>query len=156
MKVEKSIEIPMTIGVILQGLGFIIYLICIFAQKSIYPESINITELIVPYDFMLLCVMLLLYVIYMLAMFTSKTESRRTLSVIMIIVLAVIRIASPYISMVSNVILSRKGADYIGAAATLTSTVSLFVSPLRTVASILVIVAIGRYGITSAGTNIEN
>ena len=39
MKVDKSIEIPMTIGVILQGLGFIIYLICIFTQRSFYPSK---------------------------------------------------------------------------------------------------------------------
>ena len=67
----------------------------------------------------------------------------------MLIVYAIVRVLSPYISMLSNVILSRRGAEYIAAAGTLTSTVNLIISPLTIVASILVIVAVGRYGISS-------
>ncbi len=149
MKVDKSIEILMIIGVILHGLSFIVYLICIFAQQSIYPASINITELIIPADFIVLCIILMLYVIFMLAIFTSNTDSRRLLCIVMLIVYAIVRVLSPYISMLSNVILSRRGAEYIAAAGTLTSTVNLIISPLTIVASILVIVAVGRYGISS-------
>lgn len=149
MKENKSIEIPMTIGVILQGLGFIIYLICIFAQRTIYPKSINIPELIIPSDFIVLCVVLLLYVIFILVIFTSNTDSRRMLCIVMLIVYAVVRIVSPYISVLSNVIISRKGSEYLAAAGTLSSTVSMIISPLTTVASILVVIAVGRYGVSS-------
>ena len=154
MKVDKSIEIPMTIGVILQGIGFIIYLICIFTQRSFYPSNISTTELIVPSDFIIQCVILLLYVVFMLAMFTTQSSSRRTLCVIMLIIYAIIRIVSPYISVLSNIILSRKGSGYIAAAGTLSSRVGIITSPLTTVAAILVIVAVGRYGVISPSQNL--
>ena len=149
MKADKSIEIPMIIGVILQGLGFLVYLICIFAQRSIYPDRINVQGLIVPYDFVVLCIVLLLYIIFMLAIFTSNTDSSRMLCIVMLVVYAIVRVLSPYIALLSNVILSRKGAEYISAAGILASTANIFTAPLTTIAAILVIVAVGRYGISS-------
>ena len=150
MKVDKSVGIPMIIGVILQGLSFIVYLICIFAQRSIYPAVINIQELIISFDFIVLCIVMLLYIIFMLAILTSDTDSRRMLCIVMLVVYAIVRVVSPYISILSNVILSRKGVEYISAVGTLTSTVNTFISPLTTIAAILVIVAVGRYGISGA------
>jgi membrane-anchored glycerophosphoryl diester phosphodiesterase (GDPDase) len=67
----------------------------------------------------------------------------------MLVVYAIVRVLSPYIALLSNVILSRKGAEYISAAGILTSTANIFTAPLTTIAAILVIVAVGRYGISS-------
>lgn len=154
MKGNKSIEIPMTIGVILHGIAVIIYLIGFFAQKAFYPSEINVSRLVMPADFFMMIVNFLLYVIFMLVMLTTNGESNRTNCIIMIIAFAVIRIISPYVNMVSSLFNARMGVDHVAAASIVSSTMNLIVSPFATIASILVIVAVSRYGISSPEQNL--
>ncbi|MBR1470637.1 MAG: hypothetical protein IJ600_03225 [Lachnospiraceae bacterium] len=147
---DKAVKMPVIAGLTLQGLAVAGYLILIFVQKSFYPESLKVSELVIPFDFVLQCVVFLLYIIYMLAMQTTERSFGRTVSVIMIAVYTIIRIAVPYISTAGNVILARKGAEYIAASGVLASTATLVISPLVNIASVLVIVAVARYGIISS------
>jgi len=150
MKVDKGISTPMAIGVILQGIAMIIYLIMFFAQKSIMPAGINeeISGLVFPVDFMVVIIVMFFYVAVLLVMLTSDNESRKLFSIIMLVVYAIIRVVSPYISSASNVILARKGDAELAAVSTLSSTANMIIVPFTLVSGILVIVAIVKYGMS--------
>ncbi|MCR5214003.1 MAG: hypothetical protein K6E10_06280 [Eubacterium sp.] len=150
MKVDKGISTPMAIGVILQGIAMIIYLILFFAQKSITPTGINeeISGLVFPVEFMVVIIVMLFYVAVLLVMLTSDMGDRKTFSIIMLVVYAIIRIVSPYLIVISNVILSRKGEAQLVAVSTLSSTANMIIVPFTLVSGILVIVAIVKYGMS--------
>ena len=153
MKTDKSIRGPMIAGLIVHSVAVIIYLICIIVQSSFYPKHINVTQKIIPAEFILQCVILLVYFIFLLVMNTNEGSSRRTVGGIMLVVYTLIRISFPYVSMVSNFIMVRmRDSNYLAASGTLSSYTNMIISPLAAIAAILVVAAVARYGISESGS----
>ncbi len=155
MKLNSSIKIPMIIGMILQFVAITAYLIIIFLQKSLLDSRItdDINRIVIPADFYLQLIIAVLYAIFFLVMSASNSGSQRVQAVVMLIAYSLVRIANPYIIMLSNYLSSRYGAAHLAASSTLNSTANLVVSPLVIIAAILILVSIGRYGIIDEDAN---
>ena len=153
MKLEKCIKTPMIAALILQAICVVSFLILVLTQKSFYSEHITITETTIPPSFFIQCVIMLLYIVYYLVMVTTESDSRRVVGIIMIVVYIVIHILIPVVTALVTVAASRKGAEYLAAMNSIMPMVNFVVSPFSMIASVMVMVAISRYGII--GTSVK-
>ena len=145
---DKRIKTPMIIGIILQGLALVIAGGCSLMQESMASmQNFKIGEKIFPDTLVTIAIIFLLHIIALLVMQTYEGESRRLIGGILAAAYCVVNIASPIISRITVIFESRKGVEFVAAKNVLSSTISLFTSPLNLVSLMLVVIAVGRYGV---------
>ena len=153
---EDNVKKPMVVGVILYGVVFLINVLCTLTQfkgGDLFLSE-QFTEAhearIIPASLFTSLVHLLMLVVFMMIMFTYKGESRRTLEVVMFVVYIVfgwiLGIVSTYLA---NYIYSRQGQEHLVAANAMSNIISIISTPFGTVSGILIVVAIGRYGVST-------
>ncbi|SEQ78231.1 hypothetical protein SAMN02910369_02409 [Lachnospiraceae bacterium NE2001] len=152
---EDNVKKPMIVGVILYGVVFFINVLCSLTQfkggnlflTSSYMEAHEAT--VIPLSLFSTFTHLLMLVIFMLIMFTYKGDSRRSIEIVMFIVYIllgwVLGIVSGYLG---NFIYAKKGTEYLAAYNAMNNVISLISAPFLSVSGILIVVAIGRYGVT--------
>ena len=152
---DKKIRIPVITGVILYGIALIIDLGGIFFQRSVImimgggPESANIDTFIFPLSTVLRIIVMIMYIVFMLVMLKYIGAYRQVAGILMITVYCIVNISSPFIDILDNALTSRlKGADELAALSAINS-FKIFTSPFAVVASVFILIAIGRYGIST-------
>lgn len=146
----KKVKTPMTIGLILYGVAFLITILCTLAQKPIFDLSIahDLNRLVVPLGLFTHLIVLLMVTIFWLVIRTNEnSEANKSSGLAMLIVYCVVNIILPYVSKIGTVFAARMGSEYLGATSVLEAYISMFTAPFCTVAAVLVIVALGRYTI---------
>ena len=157
--VSKDIKTPMTAGVVLAAISTALGFICVALQKNMIFAQMRYTDIdkvIIPPVIAEQIIMLLFYAAVLYIMLEYKGNSRRAASVVILVVYAVFRIAAPYLHIISNLYYSRQGSAVMGASALLESNIGMLAAPFTTVSSMLVLIAIGRYGISSPNTDFSD
>ncbi len=147
---DKNIKLLMIIGIILYAVVLLIDIFMIAIQGSILPAGIG-TQLegkIIPYTFYSHILVLIMYGVFMLVIASNKTDSRKTAGIIMLITYVVVNLILSLSSIIMNVLVSRRGVEYLSGMNALTSYSSTIAEPFMLVSSMLILVAIGRYGIS--------
>ena len=151
---DKRIKTPMIIGIVLQGLSFLIAFGCYLMQSSMNSmKNMAIGEKVFPDTLVTIAVVLLLHIIALLVMNTYEGESGRLIGGILAAAYCVVNVASPIISRITLIFDSRKGVEFIAAKNMLSSTISLLTSPLNLISLVLVMIAVGRYGVLDRELN---
>ena len=146
----KKVKTPMTIGLILYGVAFLITILCTLAQKLIFDQGLthDINRMVVPLNLFTQLIALLMVTIFWLVIRTNgDNEANRSSGLAMIVVYCVENIILPYVSRIGTIFAARMGSEYLGAVSVLEAYISMFTAPFCTVAAVLVIVALGRYTI---------
>ena len=157
--ISKDIKTPMIVGVALAALANALSLICLFMQKyiiNVQMRGIKIEGIIIPtnaFDYM---VTLLFFAVIFYIMLKYKGESRKGISTAILMLYCIYRTSVPYLHILSNILYSKRGSAILGAVTILESNTAMLVTPFMTVASVFILIAVGRYGISRPNTTVEN
>ncbi len=156
----KEVKIPMIVGVMLYGIVLMIDLLSVIFQKSVFEsmnapdEILNLEKSVFPPGFVNIIIVMIMLVAFLLIMFRYKGSSRRNVGIAMIVIYCITGIISPYINMIETIITTKQqGARELSAITTLSTFSNLVTSPFATVSTVLVLIAIGRYGISKTQQN---
>ena len=145
---DKKVKIPMYAATILQALAAIIGWICYFSQKRLnYRQAATLDEMVFPISLTTICVILFVHVICLLVMQTYEGGSKRMTGIIMTVAYCLVHIILHYMSYVTNIFMSRKGAEYVAVHSVLSSSITMLTMPLTTIGLILAVVSIARFGV---------
>ncbi|MBR4759942.1 MAG: hypothetical protein IK078_07335 [Lachnospiraceae bacterium] len=146
---DKTIKIPMIAGIILQGIAVLIGIIAYVGQIGLGSiPGLHITGKVFPDTLATMTITLLMHIVCLLVVQTSQGQSNRTYGIIMVVVYCAVNILSTYVARIATYFETRNGAEYIAAKSVLASTISMLTSPLCFVSLALVLIAIGRYGVS--------
>ena len=148
---NKDIKLPMFLSLISYSVSFLIMVLLTLGQSSVQGVFMsNGTDVkIFPAAMFTGILTLLMYVVFSLYMITYKGDNAKTAEIVMLIVYVVVNLLMTYMTtIVASLFYSRKGAEYIAASSSLGSAISLCTAPFSVIASVLMIVAIGRFGVS--------
>ena len=156
----KEVKIPMIVGIIIYGIALIIDLIGVFAQKAVFDfmgaDNIHLDSLFFPYTTVCQIIVMAMFISFFLVMLFYKGHARRVAGIVMIVVYCVVNIVMPFIDIqVTRMTAIFHGENGLAAMASLKNFIGIFTSPFVTVSTVLLFVAIGRYGIINKENNAE-
>ena len=157
---KKEVKIPMIVGMILYGIALIIDLVSVFAQKAVFDlmgvTVIHLSSLAFPFITVCQIAVMAMFIAFWLVMRYYKGSGRRAAGIVMIVVYCVVNIAMPFIDIqVTRMTAIFQGEEGLAAVSSLKNFIGSFTSPFVTVSTVLLFIAIGRYGIISKENNAE-
>ena len=151
---ESNIKKPMLIGILLYAIAYLIIVVITVTQY--YGTGIFISRdivdgelVIIPMQIYTGLINILKLVVFYLIMATYKGNSRRVVEVVLLIVHVILGgitgLVTGYLGSILN---ARRGSEYIVAYQGMNNAINIFTVLFTTIAGLLIIIAIGRYGIS--------
>ena len=113
--------------------------------------TMNFDKFIFPLFSVFQIIVMIMYIIFMIVMLKYKGAYRKLAGILMIVVYCIVNIVSPFINVLDRFLTSKlKDSEELYALSAIESFM-IFVSPFTVVASVLILIAIGRYGISKEG-----
>ena len=146
---DKRVRIPMLVGIGLYGFAIILSILCSFNTQRILPifRNLDYEGNIFPISIISTVVLLVLYIAFYAIMISSNGKNNRVIGVIMLVAYALPCVGSIFTTYLWASIAARKGAEYLAAYSSINTAITIVTNPFISVASILILVAIGRFGI---------
>lgn len=146
---NNKIKIPMIVGIVLSAIALFIDLFIFASRETVYkimnaPDSIKVT--VFPITAVMQMIFTVLFVVFLLIMLKIKGQSTRIAAVVMTIIYCLLTISTPFIKMAYNTYLNSIDVENIAAGGTLESFISLCTPLFTVVSTVLIFIAIGRYG----------
>ncbi len=153
----KEIKTPMIIGLILCGVAVLINLIITLGQSVFLGvvTTAQISTKVIPSSLFVNLLILIMFGVFLFVMLTNKDDNRRTVGIVMTVFYLVFRFAASFAGIIEKRILVRKGVEFFAALSSLESLVSMVTSPFLAISTVLVVIAIARYGISDTNSNFQ-
>ncbi|MBP3807860.1 MAG: hypothetical protein ILA13_05525 [Eubacterium sp.] len=156
----KYIKTPILVSIALRGFAYLLVILLTLGQSSavklVSGGDFEGVGTVIPLSLFTSLIILLETVVFYLVMRNYEGNSRRTVEIVMFIASFVISALSTIAVYVYNVVLSRQGVDSYAMAAQLNQVINLSTAPFNSVATVLMIVAIARYGISDIAIDDRN
>lgn len=156
----KYIKTPILVSIALRGFAYLLVILLTLGQSSavklVSGGDFEEVGTVIPLPLFTSLIILLETVVFYLVMRNYEGNSRRTVEIVMFIASFVISALSTIAVYVYNVVLSRQGVDSYAMAAQLNQVINLSTAPFNSVATVLMIVAIARYGISDIAIDDRN
>lgn len=156
----KYIKTPILVSIALRGFAYLLVILLTLGQSSavklVSGGDFEGVGTVIPLPLFTSLIILLETVVFYLVMRNYEGNSRRTVEIVMFIASFVISALSTIAVYVYNVVLSRQGVDSYAMAAQLNQVINLSTAPFNSVATVLMIVAIARYGISEIAIDDRN
>lgn len=156
----KYIKTPILVSIALRGFAYLLVILLTLGQSSavklVSGGNFEGVGTVIPLPLFTSLIILLETVVFYLVMRNYEGNSRRTVEIVMFIASFVISALSTIAVYVYNVVLSRQGVDSYAMAAQLNQVINLSTAPFNSVATVLMIVAIARYGISDIAIDDRN
>ena len=156
----KYIKTPILVSIALHGFAYLLIILLTIGQSSavklVSGGNFEGVGTVIPLPLFTSLIILLETVVFYLVMRNYEGNSRRTVEIVMFIAYFVIGALSTIAVYVYNVVLSRQGVDSYAMAAQLNQVINLSTGPFNSVATVLMLVAIARYGISDIAIDDRN
>ena len=156
----KYIKTPILVSIALHGFAYLLIILLTLGQSSavklVSGGNFEGVGTVIPLPLFTSLIILLETVVFYLVMRNYEGNSRRTVEIVMFIAYFVIGAFSTIAVYVYNVVLSRQGVDSYAMAAQLNQVINLSTGPFNSVATVLMLVAIARYGISDIAIDDRN
>ena len=156
----KYIKTPILVSIALRGFAYLLVILLTLGQSSavklVSGGNFEGVGTVIPLPLFTSLIILLETVVFYLVMRNYEGNSRRTVEIVMFIASFVISALSTIAVYVYNVVLSRQGVDSYAMAAQLNQVINLSTGPFNSVATVLMLVAIARYGISDIAIDDRN
>lgn len=156
----KYIKTPILVSIALHGFAYLLIILLTLGQSSavklVSGGNFEGVGTVIPLPLFTSLIILLETVVFYLVMRNYEGNSRRTVEIVMFIAYFVIGALSTIAVYVYNVVLSRQGIDSYAMAAQLNQVINLSTGPFNSVATVLMLVAIARYGISDIAIDDRN
>ena len=156
----KYIKTPILVSIALHGFAYLLIILLTLVQSSavklVSGGNFEGVGTVIPLPLFTSLIILLETVVFYLVMRNYEGNSRRTVEIVMFIAYFVIGALSTIAVYVYNVVVSRQGVDSYAMAAQLNQVINLSTGPFNSVATVLMLVAIARYGISDIAIDDRN
>lgn len=156
----KYIKTPILVSIALHGFAYLLIILLTLGQSSavklVSGGNFEGVGTVIPLPLFTSLIILLETVVFYLVMRNYEGNSRRTVEIVMFIAYFVIGALSTIAVYVYNVVVSRQGVDSYAMAAQLNQVINLSTGPFNSVATVLMLVAIARYGISDIAIDDRN
>ena len=146
---DKRVRIPMIAGIVVYGISIVLSILCALSTQKILPlfSTIEYEGMIFSPSILKSMVYIVLYIAFYFIMQTTNGSSNRVIGIILLVAYGVSGIVNFFWGFIDNIIAARKGVEYLAAASSMSTATSIVTLPFTLAASILIVVAIGRFGI---------
>ncbi|MCR5121191.1 MAG: hypothetical protein K6B74_02090 [Ruminococcus sp.] len=152
---SKEIKKPLTVGLILYGIAVLISLLCVLFPNAVFDflngHAVDLCSdsLIFPLVFVFHIAVFLLFAVFTIIMHKYKGSSERLIVILFIRIYCVINVAKPFVLnfetyMVGELFAGEKDLAHSFA---LSNSIEMITFPFTVVSSVLVFIAVSRYGI---------
>lgn len=156
----KYIKTPILVSIALRGFAYLLVILLTLGQSSavklVSGGDFEGVGTVIPLPLFTSLIILLETVVFYLVMRNYEGNSRRTAEIVMFIAYFVIGFLSAIASYVYNIVVSRQGEYNLAMLSQLNQVIYLCTAPFNSVATVLMIVAIGRYGISDIAIDDRN
>ncbi len=147
---DKRVRIPMLAGIVMYGLSIVASLLVSLNTKAVLLifSTIEYEEgNVFPPAIFRSMIILALYIAFYFIMRSCNGKSNRLVGIILLIVYCIPGFAGVFFSYLDNYLLVQKGTEYVVAYSSVSTAISMVTFPFTLIASVLILAAIGRYGI---------
>jgi hypothetical protein len=152
---DKRVRIPMLAGIILYVVAMAVsILISVNTQKvvSLYSSLEYDGGNIFPVTIARSLIILGLYIAFYIIMRLCNGKNNRLIGVIMLIAYCISGLSGVFFNYWDNYMAAQNGSNYLVAYSGVSSAISVATLPFTLVASVLVLISVGRFGILGADT----
>ena len=151
--IDRNVKLPLIVGLIIQGIAVIIGLGFFVAQNSLVNTMIGTgaenKKTIFPLGLLSIIILLILHIITFLVIKTYEGNNRRMVEIFLVAAYCLRGLLSVGFTYLVNVLYyARLGVETIAAASAINNLYSIIVTPICTISIFMVIIAIGRYGVS--------
>ena len=139
---DNKVRLPMIAGIVVYGISILLSVLCALNTQAILPLFST-----AQYEGNIFPPSILKSVVVLVIMQTSNGKYNRVIGIIMLVAYCIPGIVNLYWGLVENVMIAQKGVEYLAAYSSMNTAVTLVTAPFTTVAGVLVVVAVARFGI---------
>ena len=147
---DKRVSVPMIAGIVFYGISVVLGFLCAMNTETILKvfSTVEYTENVYPFSLYFSVIVLVLYVGFYYIMKSCNGKNNRFLGIVMLVAYAIPALLGKIISFGEVIISGRKmGELYLATLSSVNTAITIVSAPFLAVASILIVVAIGRFGI---------
>ncbi len=148
---ENNVKIPQIIALILQGVALAAAVLSVLSQKSIVAGMSSLQysgPAVVPLQVYIIGICSLIQLIFLFVTMKYEGRNRRVIAGIVAAIYCLLIISTQWLSVLSNMVISRQGQERLVVHSLTTSAISNSTGPFLVIASALFFIALGRYGIS--------
>ncbi|MBR5090996.1 MAG: hypothetical protein IK093_16330 [Ruminiclostridium sp.] len=155
-EITKEIKAPMTAGVIVHGIAVAADLLSVIFQNDVYKtmQGSFLNETVFPFTVVSHIIIMVMFIVFLMTMLLYKGTSRKLAGIVMVVIYCITGVVMPLVDIFATILTGRfAGAGQLAAYNTLKTFIGMVSSPFIVVSTVLVFIAIGRYGISKQDNN---
>ncbi|MBP3753336.1 MAG: hypothetical protein J6I66_00580 [Lachnospiraceae bacterium] len=146
---DKRVRVPMMAGIIVYGISILLSVLCALNTPMIVNifSTIEYDGRVFPITIIGSLITLALYIAFYFIMNSCKGKHNRVIGIIMLIAYCLPSIGNYFLTMAGSVLAARQGEESLVALSAVSQAISIVTLPFNLAAGVLIVVAMGRFGI---------
>ena len=146
---DKRVRVPMLAGIIVYGISILLSVLCALNTPMIVNifSTIEYDGKVFPITIIGSLITLALYIAFYFIMNSSNGKHNRVIGIIMLIAYCLPSIGNYFLTMAGSVLAARQGVERIAVLSAVSQAINIVTLPFNLAAGVLIVVALGRFGI---------
>lgn len=146
---DKRVRVPMLAGIIVYGISILLSVLCALNTPMIVNifSTIEYDGKVFPITIIGSLITLALYIAFYFIMNSSNGKHNRVIGIIMLIAYCLPSIGNFFLTMAGSVLAARQGVERIAVLSAVSQAINIVTLPFNLAAGVLIVVALGRFGI---------
>lgn len=154
---DKRVRIPMLAGIVVYGISIVLSVLCAVNTPAVVKlfSTMEYEERVFPITIIGSFITLALYIAFYFIMRSCNGKSNRVIGIIMLVAYCLPSIGNYFLAIAGNVMAAKRGVETIAALSSVSSAISIVTLPFTLAAGVLIVVALGRFGIIEGAADSE-
>ena len=154
---DKRVRIPMLAGIVVYGISIVLSVLCAVNTPAVVKlfSTMEYEERVFPITIIGSFITLALYIAFYFIMRSCNGKSNRVIGIIMLVAYCLPSIGNYFLAIAGNVMAAKRGLETIAALSSVSSAISIVTLPFTLAAGVLIVVALGRFGIIEGAADSE-
>ncbi len=146
---DKRVRIPMLAGIVVYGISIVLSVLCAVNTPAVVKlfSTMEYEERVFPITIIGSFITLALYIAFYFIMRSCNGKSNRVIGIIMLVAYCLPSIGNYFLAIAGNVMAAKRGVETIAVLSSVSQAISICTLPFNLAAGVLIVVALGRFGI---------
>ena len=147
----------MLAGIVVYGISIVLSVLCAVNTPAVVKlfSTMEYEERVFPITIIGSFITLALYIAFYFIMRSCNGKSNRVIGIIMLVAYCLPSIGNYFLAIAGNVMAAKRGLETIAALSSVSSAISIVTLPFTLAAGVLIVVALGRFGIIEGAADSE-
>lgn len=147
----------MLAGIVVYGISIVLSVLCAVNTPAVVKlfSTMEYEERVFPITIIGSFITLALYIAFYFIMRSCNGKSNRVIGIIMLVAYCLPSIGNYFLAIAGNVMAAKRGVETIAALSSVSSAISIVTLPFTLAAGVLIVVALGRFGIIEGAADSE-